>query len=176
MGIMLYNVYEEYEDDDFYRFFNGFDAETSDIPYGPELDASIWFRTNDYSDAAGLFFRCFEHYKSQRRSDKERKSLSYDLMEDWPEKYLEKFVDDFEEEWKSFVESLGTKNYKTSAKLKKFAKDFESKYKRDKDGQWGRNLEKLMKPFFQMLPPVKKKTSPAKKRVRQVTKPKTKKK
>ena len=174
MGSNLYNVYEEDEDEedgDFYRFFNGFDAETSDTPYGPELDASIWFRTTDYNnDAAELFFRCFDHYKLQRQSDKERKSLSYDLMEDWPEKYLEKFVDDFEEEWKSFVQSLGTKNYKTSAKLKKFAKEFKSKYKPDKDGNW--NLEKLMKPFFQS----KKKTSPAKKRVRQVTKPKTKRK
>ena len=91
-------------------------------------------------------------------------------MNEWPKKHLQEIVSGFEEEWKSFVESLGTKNYKTSAKLKKFAKEFKSKYKRDKDGNW--NLEKLMKPFFQS----KKKTSPAKKRVRQVTKPKTKRK
>ena len=34
----------------------------------------------------------------------------------------------------SFVESLGIKNYKTSAKLKKFVEEFKSNYKRDKDG------------------------------------------
>ena len=116
---------------------------------------------------------CFEHYKTQGKSDKERDRFSKHstgLMNEWPEKHLQEIVSVFEEEWKSFVESLGTKNYKTSAKLKKFAKEFKSKYKRDKDGNW--NLEKLMKPFFQS----KKKTSPAKKRVRQVTKPKTKRK
>lgn len=109
------------------------------------------------------------HRRSQRLGRVPRRSSS-SAHEDWPKKYLQEIVSGFEEEWKSFVESLGTKNYKTSAKLKKFAKELKSKYKRDKDGNW--NLEKLMKPFFQS----KKKTSPAKKRVRQVTKPKTKRK
>ena len=64
MGTNLYNVYE---DDDFYRFFNGFDAETCDMAYGPELDASIWWRTTDYSrDIAAIFYRYFEHCKIQR--------------------------------------------------------------------------------------------------------------
>ena len=140
MGTNLYNVYEEYEEYDFYRFFNGFDAETCDMAYGPELDASIWFRTNDYNnDAAELFFYCFEHYKAQGKSDKERYRFSKQstgLMNEWPEKHLQEIVSVFEEEWKSFVESLGTKNYKTFAKLKKFAKELKSKYKRDKDGNW----------------------------------------
>jgi hypothetical protein len=76
MGTNLYNVYEQDEDDDSYRFFNGFDTETCDMAYGPELDASILFRPTDYNnDAAELFFRCFENYKDQRESDKERKDF-----------------------------------------------------------------------------------------------------
>ena len=92
MGTNFYNIYEEDEDDDFYRFFNGFDTDTYDMAYGPELDASIWFRTTDYNnDATELFFYCFEHYKAQGASDKERHRFSKDstgLMEHWPRKCL----------------------------------------------------------------------------------------
>ena len=92
MGTNLYNVYEEDEDNDFYRFFNEFDAETYDMAYGPELDASIWFRTTDYdNDTAELFFYCFDHYKAQGASDKERHRFSKHstgLIEHWPRKCL----------------------------------------------------------------------------------------
>jgi hypothetical protein len=61
MGTNLYNVYE---DDDFYRFFNGFKDEIYNFSYERELDASNWWRTTDYyRDIAAIFYRYFEHFK-----------------------------------------------------------------------------------------------------------------
>ena len=72
MGTNLYNVYEEDEDNDFYRFFNEFYAETYDTwPYGPtNSNATIRdFRTTDYdNDTAELFFYCFFRSLQSSRS------------------------------------------------------------------------------------------------------------
>lgn len=147
------------------RFF----CNTSDEFFGPELDCSVWPDTDQYFPSAkcDLFWKSFLQFcpdDPRRMTNRKLSKICGEFEEKWNEveisiEKIEKFVDEFglSRPWDSqilFWDLLNKEKPKPKT-VKKKKKTAKKKAKKKT---------------------AKKKTSPAKKRVRQVTKPKTKRK